>query len=336
MLVPVSIVYDRLNELVETTSQVRGAKKRPEGFRWLVRYARSQRGDLGRVRVRFGEPVPLRASLAGDDPNALSKVAFEVSTRINRATPVTPISLVTFALLGTDGRAVTLAEARAVIEPVREYVVRRGLPGSDELDADVARTLDILVEHGVVERFDGGIEPVYRVRADRDLEAAFYRNVVIHWFLNRAIAEVALAAGEDLEDALQHAFRLRDLLKFEFFFARKREFRDELRAEQALLDVGGRFADRVLRSFLEAYWVVAERLAARGPAAADANGLVAECLAVGRQYHLQGRLQSAEAVSGELFKTGLKLAGNRDLLAAGREAERTAFRAELEALLGRL
>ena len=33
MLVPVSIVYDRLNELVETTAQVRGAKKRPEGTR---------------------------------------------------------------------------------------------------------------------------------------------------------------------------------------------------------------------------------------------------------------------------------------------------------------
>jgi glycerol-3-phosphate O-acyltransferase len=103
MLVPVSIVYDRLNELVETTAQVRGAKKRPESFRWLVRYARSQRGDLGRVRVRFGEPVPLRASLAGDDGNALSKVAFEVSARINRATPVTSISLVTFALLAQTG-----------------------------------------------------------------------------------------------------------------------------------------------------------------------------------------------------------------------------------------
>ena len=54
---------------------------------------------------RFGEPVPLRASLADGDPNALSKVAFEVCTRINRATPVTPISLATLALLGTEGRA---------------------------------------------------------------------------------------------------------------------------------------------------------------------------------------------------------------------------------------
>ncbi len=103
MLVPVSIVYDRLNELVETTAQVRGAKKRPEGTGWLIRYARSQRGDMGKVHVRFGEPVPLRDGLAGDDPNALNKVAFEVCARINRATPITPTSLVTLALLGAAG-----------------------------------------------------------------------------------------------------------------------------------------------------------------------------------------------------------------------------------------
>jgi glycerol-3-phosphate O-acyltransferase len=334
MLVPVSVTYDHLNELAETTSQVRGVKKRPEGTRWLLRYARSQSGDLGRVRVRFGEPVPLRESLADGDPNALSKVAFEVCTRINRATPVTPISLATFALLGTDGRAVTLAEARAVIEPVREYVVRRGLPGSEGLDNHVEGTLGILVEHGVVERFDGGAEPVFRIRADRDLEAAFYRNVVIHWFVNRAIAEIALSTSEDLEEALQYAFGLRDLLKFEFFFARKREFRDELQAEHALLDTGGRFADRVLRSFLEAYWVVADRLVARGNAPVKPDEIVKECLGVGRQYHLQGQIKSAEAVSSELFKTGLKLAANRGLIEDG--SGRVAFKAELEDVLRRL
>jgi glycerol-3-phosphate O-acyltransferase len=286
------------------------------------------------VRVRFGDPVPLRESLADGGPNALSKVAFEVCTRINRATPVTPISLATFALLGTDGRAVTLAEARAVIEPVREYVVRRNLPGSEGLDDNVEGTLGLLVEHGVVERFDGGAEPVFRIRADRDLEAAFYRNVVIHWFVNRAIAELALAATEDLEDALQYAFSLRDLLKFEFFFARKREFRDELREEHALLDTGGKFADRVLRSFLEAYWVVADRLVARGNAPVKPEEIVKECLGVGRQYHLQGQIKSAEAVSSELFKTGLKLAANRGLIDDG--SGRAAFKAELEDVLRRL
>ena len=36
----------------------------------------------------------------------------------------------------------------------------------------------------------------------------------------------------------------------------------------------------------------------------DPDEIVKECVGVGRQYHLQGRIQSAEAVSSELFKTG--------------------------------
>jgi glycerol-3-phosphate O-acyltransferase len=378
LLVPVSIVYDRLNEVVEMTAQSRGAVKRPEGLGWLLRYARSQRGPLGRVQVRFGEPVPLRTALAdaGEDPAArrlaLSKVAFEVSTRINRATPVTPISLATLALLGTDGHAVTLAQAHAAIGPLRSYVSQRALPGSDTLVAlasedGVGRVLRTLVEHGVVDEFDGGPEPVYRIGAERDLAAAFYRNVVIHWFVNRAIVELALvtAATETLPDddamadALEEAFRLRDLLKFEFFFAEKGEFQDELRAEMALIDPawlekggaglqtlgealaasGGLIADRVLRSFLEAYYIVADRLDARGLAAVDESALIRECLRLGRQYHLQGRIVSAEAVSSELFKTGLKLARNRGLLDGGGTyvaARRCAFKGELHDVLRRL
>jgi glycerol-3-phosphate O-acyltransferase len=106
----------------------------------------------------------------------------------------------------------------------------------------------------------------------------------------------------------------------------------------ALSDSGGQFADRVLRSFLEAYAVVADRLAARGGAAADETELVSECVAVGRQYHLQGKIASAEAISSELFKTGLKLAANRGLIAAfdGVAARREAFRDDLADVLRRL
>jgi glycerol-3-phosphate O-acyltransferase len=207
---------------------------------------------------------------------------------------------------------------------------------------------------------------VYRIGPDRELAAAFYRNVVIHWFVNRAIVELSLVAatesaeGQDpMAFALEEAFAMRDLLKFEFFFAEKHEFQDELRSEVALIDPawrekggaglqelgraladsGGLMADRILRSFLEAYYIVADRLAAQGSAAIDQDGLVRECLGVGQQYHLQRRIVSGEAVSAELFKTGLKLAANRGLLEAGGpevKAARATLARELHELLRRL
>ena len=48
----------------------------------------------------------------------------------------------------------------------------------------------------------------------------------------------------------------------------------------------------------------------------DQATVVRDCLRVGHQWSLQGLLASEESVSGEMFRTALKLAQHRDLLSA--------------------
>src|SRR6202042_1132245 len=74
-------------------------------------------------------------------------------------------------------------------------------------------------------------------------------------------------------------------------------------------------APRVLSSFLEAYLVVAERLAAQPPnAPIDEDAFIAQCLRGGHQLRLQRKLASTDSISRELFATALKLARNRELV----------------------
>src|SRR5919106_1070616 len=174
---------------------------------------------------------------------------------------------------------------------------------------------------------------------------------------------VALRVAEErpadpLESAWAEALHLRDLLKFDFFFARKRDFTGELARELDLYDpdwsgrrddpgeVWGRLtatrlflAHRVLRSFLEAYLVVAERLKDSGAVVAgDEEDSVSAGVGLSRQWLLQRRLASPESASKELLRTGWRLAANRGLLGdpaadptlAGR---RDAFAAEVAATL---
>ena len=68
-------------------------------------------------------------------------------------------------------------------------------------------------------------------------------------------------------------------------------------------------ANGVLRSFIDAQYVVASRLVVHAPDGRDA--FLDECLACGRQLLLQGRIQGADSVSRELFATALKQAANR-------------------------
>ena len=50
---------------------------------------------------------------------------------------------------------------------------------------------------------------------------------------------VGRRAGRVGHNAWDEALRLRDLLKFDFFFARRRDFAVELQAELALIDPDG-------------------------------------------------------------------------------------------------
>ena len=159
--------------------------------------------------------------------------------------------------------------------------------------------------------------------------------------------------ADPLELAWEAALSLRDLLKFEFFFAEKSRFREQLEGELALIDPDWRarvacdpaaaeqllapgplVAHGALRSFIDAQWIVASELAALDPRTAiDHERFLSHCQGIGRQHVLQGRVHGTESVSRELFASSLKLAANRDVLDPGREdvrRGRLAWLAELE------
>ncbi len=73
-------------------------------------------------------------------------------------------------------------------------------------------------------------------------------------------------------------------------------------------------AHLVLRPFLDAYHIVADRLAAAEDESFDEDSFLTECLEVGKQWELQRRIASAESRSMELFKTALRLARHRELV----------------------
>ena len=376
-IVPVSITYDQLYEVGAMAAEARGAAKKAESLSWLVGYVRAQGSQQGQVHLAFGEPLSLAGVLGGDCATlppaemrrAVQKIGIEVMHRIDSVTPVTATGLVTLCLLGLGGRALTVAEIKAVLVPLLGYIRRRNLPTAGELRLDhagaIRQVLEALVSMGVVARYGKGTQPVYQVADNQHLVAAFYRNNIIHFLINRAVTELVLQAaaeehyGDPAADGWQEALRLRDLLKFEFFFSDKPAYRNEIRSELALIDeqwaeqlrspdiatrlleqARPHLAHRILEPYLEAYLVVADRLAAhpsREPVADKA--FVQDCLDVARQLLMQQRITSSESLSSELFSTGLRLARNRGLADPGGdevEARRAAFAGELHTLVRRL
>jgi glycerol-3-phosphate O-acyltransferase len=358
-LIPVSIAYDQISDVGDYAAEQKGGAKEKESLGWFIGVIRRLRSRYGNVHIRFGEPLSLATALGrpepGEEPDAeapeieIQKLAFEVCVRVNRVTPITPTSLVALTLLGTGNRALSVDELLVGMRNLLEYVRRRKLPTTTELDDlevpdGARRALEALRQSGVVSCFDEGPEAVYAIERDQHHAAAYYRNSIAHFFVNGAIVELALirageGGAEDPTAAFWHeAMALRDLLKFEFFFAERDEFRRELEDELAghdpawaerlaegnaavwrlLRSIRPYSAHRVLRPFLDGYDVVADALARRPSTAEfEPSAFLDECLRLGRQYVLQGRVRSPESVSKPLFEVGIRVARNRRLLDPG-------------------
>ncbi|MDT5118123.1 MAG: glycerol-3-phosphate O-acyltransferase [Mycobacterium sp.] len=370
VVIPVSILYDQLplHEVKLMVAESRGLPKRPENVRWLVGYARGLRHPLGRIYLNFGSPVPLYDRLIAlraeglNDRQVVERVALDICHRINRATPVSSTAAVCVAMLGAD-RALTLDEVCATVAPLADYLRARKCPIAGGLDLTdrptVARTLDDLVTSGVLSCYRGGAATVWGIGDDQDLIAAVYRNSATHVLVMRAIAELALLTfvqtpGADNRTAWDAALALRELLKFDFFFAARDEFAAELWNEFAIMTGVGHDIDApldpvevsrclqnsgllvahlVLRPFVDAYRVVAEELSAAGDQTVDDQQLLVRCLRLGRQWALQHRV-TEESVSGEMFSTATKMARHRGLVESvrGLGQRRKALVAELDDL----
>jgi glycerol-3-phosphate O-acyltransferase len=337
LLLPASIVYDELLDVEEQAEYARGGHKRPETFARLVEYVRSQRERYARgdIFISFAEPISLREFVdAGTRP--LEQLGFEVARRINAVTPITPPALATMALLWAD-RALTLDQLLVVMDSYARDVERRDLPVTSVplvSRATLTSGLLTLERHGVVTRFDRGPDVVFAIAPEQRITASYYRNQILHFFVVPAIVDLAAAA--ETGDLHTEALRVRDILKFEFFFPERDEF-------LAAVDAEWKQTDRpimapMLRPFLEAYWATGDELVSRGDApVSNEDELRASARARAEQYVLQQRAYCADAASNSYLDGALRLVAHRGLLTGTDLASRRVeYAEELHTLVRRV
>ena len=369
-ILPVTISYDLITDVADYAAEQTGTKKKPESLRWFLGYLSRLRQPMGRVYINFSKPVVLEKAPPDDDPMVLSKIAFQVAVSANAATPITLPSLTSMVLLGATPQALTTDELRVEVRALMEWADRRNIQMTSDFDlenADHLRAIaSIMIDSGLFTRYAEGPQSVYGIAPDQQLQASYYRNTVIHYFVNKAITELALAKASDAHDEpadevfWKEAERIRDLMKFEFFYSPLPQFRDELKVElseieaqwesvlaegstaisQMLATVQPFVAHATLLHFIEAYSVVADLLA--GLAADetfDEQDCVTRATKYARQLYLQRRISSEASISALLFRNAYKLMENQGLTVVGDESlpsRRNSIALELRDLLARL
>jgi glycerol-3-phosphate O-acyltransferase len=351
-IVPVTVSYDLMRDVQDYASEQTGKTKKPESLKWFIGYLSSLRQPMGRIYLDFGEPVVVEQPPEPDDRMALPKIAFEVAVQANRVTPITLPAVGCMVLLGAAPRALTLHEIQASIIAIARWAHQRGIRLTSDFSPErlshVRRLTDAMVESGLLIRYDEGSDTVFGIEPDQHPLATYYRNTIIHHFVDKAILELSLVAmaetaSPSLEAFWRETLRLRDYFKFEFFYPSKKKFRKQLRREldrvdpawaqriesgppaaRALLDeMHPLVAHASLLPYVEAYSVVFDLLARLDSREnLEEDELVVQALKQGKQAYLQRRITSEASIGKILFQNGFKLARNLGLAAAGDDVAR--------------
>jgi glycerol-3-phosphate O-acyltransferase len=362
--------FDQIYDVQEYAAEQIGSPKKPETLRWLWSLCTRASRPMGRVRVDLGESVVIRHAPSPDDKLALAKIGMKVCLEANRVTPLTVTGVMCLVLLGTAPRGATARELVKLVAVLAAWARSRGIRMSDELvngdHAALFARLDALVHGGLILRCGDGQAAVYAIEPSKHAIASYYRNSIVHHFLDKAIIELALCkAGEESPQDQETAFwaetaRLRDLFKFEFFYPPRTEFRQELLAELQRTDRHWRehltsdpahvrllaqhlqpfIAHAALLPYVEAYTIVLELLARLGPdEQLDEQRCVTLALREAPQAYLLRRISSEASIGRILFENGFRLAAHFGLTGPGTAetiAGRHALLLELRALSRRM
>ena len=198
LFVPVYFGYERLVEARTYIGELSGKPKQKESIVGLLRSLRVLRERFGRVYVSFGSPLSLTDHLDRSAPDwrgtasegrpewfsaAVDRLATEIQSRINASAAVSPVALLSLALLSTPRQAMPEADL------LRQLDLYRRLPEHLEYSADVwctpLESREILaygVSMGLLQTVAHPLGAVVRMSEDSATLSAYYRNNIVHLY----------------------------------------------------------------------------------------------------------------------------------------------------------
>jgi glycerol-3-phosphate O-acyltransferase len=359
LFVPVSIGYERVVEAKSYEHELQGGEKAKEDAAGLFASRDVLRHRYGRISMQVGPVLNLdeiRADIGVAPDQALTpakrralvtRLGNRVMDEINRVTAVTPGALTALVLLSHDQRGIAHDELVARAERLLGVLDGMGVRKSPALytasgtlrGESIRESLQMFADTELVEihvparvpgsgggrRGRAGPGAFYVVSSNQRLALDTSKNVIVHFFVERALVALAVLSAREppptldwvrervraLSRLFKHEFRFRADQPFESIFdetMRKMSSALELELEGDRVRPGpghhGWSGENwldcyaaLLASLLEGYRVGARalRFLEKGPLAD--KEFVKRSLALGREMFLAGEIQRREAVS---------------------------------------
>jgi glycerol-3-phosphate O-acyltransferase len=352
--------------------EIEGGKKEKESLKQVLGARKLLKKTYGKIYLRFHEPFSLNEYLAATKVSrreAERKLAFVLIDSINDVTPVTPLSLIATAILGYHRKGFLYSELTDTSETLLAFLQKHRVPLVNSLkdfSSAVQETLTLLVNWKVVETLegaDGDEESFYFVEDEKKIELEYYKNSILHHFLNHTLVAASLLAGREQIrsfDSVSSDYEfMRQLLRNEFVFGDEADHAnriigsiiEDFRSAGYLFyssDSGGFTITKhgfdklpiwanLIKTFLESYWIAAKCMGQQKNMGLLKEQLLKKMTYLGKRYYRLGVVDHIGALSRLNFTNAVGvLTKEVSKLGSGSEFDRAAAAAKLSEMAHRI
>jgi glycerol-3-phosphate O-acyltransferase len=340
IFVPASIIYDRIIEGKTYIKEVGGHDKERENLKQFIGARRFLKRRYGKIYIRFNEPFSLKEYILERAPetNDLQQdLAVYITNAINEITLVTPLSLVSTAILANHRRGFLISELRDSVNILMRFLYKYDIPLSNTLHEPskaVLETVSLLINWnvaGFLEDASGEEETFYFVEDDKKMELEYYKNNIIHFFIHHSFVALSFLTGTEeiksTECVIADYIFLKEVLSMEFFVDENdirgkvisiiEYFLDEDFLVQSDTESGYKITKQgydklpmwasLTKTFIESYWISAKVMGQKKDGNATTEEIFKNINYLSKRYHKMGIIEHAGAISRITFQNAVAL-----------------------------
>jgi glycerol-3-phosphate O-acyltransferase len=244
--VPIAVNYDHILEEREYQKEGVGQDKKKENAGELLKVRRIFKKKYGKVYIEFAEPLSLKQYCAHENADVSAKenikplvesFAYHLTHEINRVAVVTPISLVSLAILSLNKKAFNFEDLTKTISVLKEHLDYHDAVLSDLINYSETyaynEAIKKLCARGMIQEVSSFEENFYTFDDKHRPDFDYYKNNILHFYvyftclckiLNQIDngAEISWKAiGKRFETLIQ-------LFQHDFIFGNKESFEEDL------------------------------------------------------------------------------------------------------------
>lgn len=244
--VPIAVSYEQILEQKAYEQEKTGSEKSKENAGELLKVRKIFNKKYGKVYIEFAEPISLKSyveerqidlSIDKNNRQLVNEFAYHLTYHMNKAALVTPVTLVSLAILSLNDRTFTASQIIHRIEVLKDYLSFKKVEFSDLINYSSQyaynEAIKTLITRGTLKEVETFEESFYMIEDRHRANLDYYKNNIAHFFVSLTCLCKVLNAQEQgvnvsLDTVIRQFELIKTLLRHDFTFSERNSTRDHI------------------------------------------------------------------------------------------------------------